>query len=411
MRPRQSGGPGVLLAVLVFLQLPFLRFPFPLRVETTADLFDTGVLQELRLNIHSKDLSQLRARYYENTYYPADLLWRNIRVRNVAVRSRGFESRDPVKLALQLDFDRYTPGQAFLGLRALALDNLTQDPAMMREPLAMALFARMGQIAPRESFSKLYINNEYQGLYAIVEDIDQAFLARTVGREDGFLFEYHWLQDYYGAYAGDDLAAYKAMFEPRTHQTSSDDVLYAPIRALFNAFNQPEDVTGRIDLDRYLDLDQFVRSIAIETFLGDEDGIVGTHGMNNFYLYRDASATRHMVLVWDRDRSFSLMRSSVLERIDQFVLARRALAFDDLFDVYLQTLEEAGRIVTSGDWLASEIERLRNLLGPAAYADARKPFLNVEYEDAVSVMREWAAVRPSLVMDEVSAIRARRLSR
>ena len=228
MRPRQSGGPGVLLAVLLFLQLPFLRFLFPLRVQTTADLFDTGVLQELHLNIHSKDLSQLRARYLENTYYPADLLWGTIRVRNVAVRSRGFASRNPVKLALQLDFDRYTPGQAFLGLRSPVLDNLVQDPAMMREPLAMALFARTGQIAPRESFAKLYINNEYQGLYGIVEDIDQAFLARTFGREDRFLFEYHWLQDYYGAYAGDDLAAYKAMFEPRTHQTSSDDVLSKP---------------------------------------------------------------------------------------------------------------------------------------------------------------------------------------
>ena len=87
--------------------------------------------------------------YSENTYYTADLQWRNIRVRNAGVRSRGSASRNGDKLGLRVDFDRYVTGQRFLGLKSIVLKNLWQDGSFMHEALAMAFFARMGQPAPR----------------------------------------------------------------------------------------------------------------------------------------------------------------------------------------------------------------------------------------------------------------------
>ena len=128
---------------------------------------------------------QLRSDYRENIYYAADFQWRNIRVRNVAVRSRGGGSRNPTKPALRVDFNRYTTGQQFLGLKSLVLDNLWQDGSFVAESTAMAFFERMGQAAPRESFCRLYINNVYHGVYAIVESVDTDFLARTLGEKDG----------------------------------------------------------------------------------------------------------------------------------------------------------------------------------------------------------------------------------
>ncbi len=155
----------------------------PARAQTTDDLFDPNTLQELRLTINTRDLRNLRANYLENTYYTADLQWRNIRVRNAGVRSRGNASRSDVKLGLRVDFNRYVTGQTFLGLKSFVLKNLWQDPSMMHEQLAMALFRRLGHPAPRESFCRLYINNEFQGLYVIVESVDNAFLTRNAGRE------------------------------------------------------------------------------------------------------------------------------------------------------------------------------------------------------------------------------------
>lgn len=132
----------------------------------------------------------LHEHYQENTYYTAVLSWQDLRVRNVAVRSRGTGSRNPVKIGLRVDFDRYTTGQNFLGLRSLILDNNWQDPSLLTERTAMAFFERLGEPAPRESYCRLFVNNVFQGLCSIVESVDTPFLARIYGDDQGLLFRF-----------------------------------------------------------------------------------------------------------------------------------------------------------------------------------------------------------------------------
>ena len=91
--------------------------------QTTDDLFEPGTLNDLRLFMNSRDLQQLRDTFEENTYYQADLEWHGIRVRSVAIRSRGHGSRNPAKPALRIDFNRYVAGQRFLGLESLEFRN------------------------------------------------------------------------------------------------------------------------------------------------------------------------------------------------------------------------------------------------------------------------------------------------
>ncbi len=174
-------------AIRVLIVLAAL--PSGAAAQTAADLFATGTVHDLQIFMNSRDLQQLRDTYEENTYYQADVEWRGMRIRSVAIRSRGFGSRNPSKPALRVDFDRFAAGQRFLGLQSVTLDNLWQDPSLVRESVAMAMFARLGQPAPREVYARLFINGEYQGVYAIVEAVDPAFLARVFGDGDGFVFE------------------------------------------------------------------------------------------------------------------------------------------------------------------------------------------------------------------------------
>ena len=57
-------------------------------------------------------------------------------------------------------------------LLAQSLPHFNAQTLNVRERLAFTIFEKMGEPAPRESFCRLYINNEYQGLYAITEEID-----------------------------------------------------------------------------------------------------------------------------------------------------------------------------------------------------------------------------------------------
>lgn len=376
------------------------------RAQTSGQLFDQSVVHEIRLYINSRDLAELREHYDENTYYPADFQWGTLRVHNAAVRSRGFGSRNPTKLGLRIDFTQYATAQRFVGLKSLVLKNLWQDPSMVREALAMAMFSRMGQPAPRESFCRLYINGVYQGLYGLVEDIDDAFLARTLGSSSGYLFEFHYyLAAFHAGYPGDDLAAYKPRFEPRTHEVESDTALFAPIADLFRAVNAAEDLAWRADVERHLDLTQFMTHVAIESCLAENDGILGHAGMNNFYLYRESTTTPHRIVVWDKDNTFFNADMPVLSRSDENEVMRRALTVPDLRTLFLQTLEACARAAAANGWLEATLNRVASLIDAAAREDTRKRFTNADFDADMAHMRRFVVMRPDFVLQQVERLR------
>jgi spore coat protein CotH len=379
--------------------------PGVVSAQTAEELFDPSALHEIRLFINSRDLQQLRRNFELNTYYTADLLWRGVRVRNVAVRSRGAGSRNGTKLGLLVDIDRYSSRQRFLGLTSLVLDNLWQDPSFLREQLAMATFRRMGQPAPRTSFARLFINNQYEGLYAITEAIDDAFLERSFGERGGYSFEYHWIRRFYGEALGDDLAAYKPLFEPQNHTLEADATLYGPLRSLLNEVNAPVDSVWRERVAMWLDLEQFVTQAAIETFLSELDGLLGYEGINNFYLYRSAGTSPHRVIPWDRDNAFQSIDSSIFLRTDENIILRNAFAFDDLRALYLDVLEASARAALEEEWLWTQIERLLPVIEAAAIEDPRKQFSNELFAAQVEFLRAFARERPAFVLREVSRAR------
>jgi spore coat protein CotH len=379
----------------------------PVSAQTAEQLFDSSQLQEVRLFINARDLGELRANYHENTFYPADLQWGGITVRNAGVRSRGGGSRNGSKPGLLVDFDRYVAGQRFVGRRALVLDNLWQDPSMVRERVAMALFDRMGLPAPRESLCRLYINNEYAGVYALVENIDREFLERTLGESGGYLSEYHWVAPYYLQDLGDDLAAYQPLFEPRTREREPASSLYTPIRETIRAINEPSDTLWRSGVERYLDLPQLLSVVAVESFLSELDGLLGGWGVNNLYLYRSDGSSRHRVLPWDRDNAFQSADASVFSRADENALVRRALTFPDLYAVYLDGLERAARLAAENGWLENEVRVSGTLALTAAVNDRHMPYAVEARQEALAHVLDFARRRPGIVLAQVAAARVR----
>lgn len=372
--------------------------------QTADELFAPGTLHDLRLFMNSRDVQQLRETYQENTYYQADLEWRGMRVRSVAIRSRGDGSRNPTKPGLRIDFDRFAAGRRFLGLESLTLDNLWQDATFVRESVTMALFARLGQPAPREAYARLFINDVYVGLYAVVEAIDAAFLSRAFGDDAGYVFQYQWLDEFHGEYLGQSLDRYKARFKPESHELDADTSLYLPLHDLFREINRPLSGTWRESVERHLDVTGFLTHVAIEMFVSELDGVLGAWAMNNFYVYRPTGSARHSVIPWDRDNAFQAVDSSIMLRANDNVLVRRLLEHPDLHAYYLQALETCARVASAGGWLEQEIVARAQLIRDAAYADDRKSHTNEEFETQLAFLREFARNRAGFVLAEVARL-------
>jgi spore coat protein CotH len=277
MRPlnlRFSGSAVAALLALVSLHAQTSPPP-PL---TPDDLFDQNTVQDIQLTVNTRDWAELKDRYRENVYYQADLRWRGETVRNLGIRSRGTGSRSQAKPGLRLDFNRYVTGQQFLGLKSLVLDNLLQDPAMLKERVVMRFFTEMGIPAPRVVHARLFVNNTFAGLYTVVESIDKDFLKRTLNENDGYLYEFTHTDPYGFEYLGSELEKYAEFFEPKTHEHDSMMSLYRPIKELAWTVSESPDSMFLSSMNEFLDLRTLFTYAAVENFLADRDGLLGTWG-------------------------------------------------------------------------------------------------------------------------------------
>lgn len=369
--------------------------------DAAAPLFDDGQVQELRLRVNSTDWDTLVANFELNDYYPADVVWGGETIRNAGIRSRGSGSRSQWKLGLKIKFNKFVSGQQLLGENEIVLDNLYTDDSMMRERIAMKLYERLGLPAPREAFARVYVNDEYYGLYAITESVDKRFLKRIGLDSDGYLFDYAWQEAWWFTELGDDYEPYAVRFQADTHDTESAETLYGPIRDFLAAVNHPRDIAA--DIGRFLDANLFLRGLAVEAVLAEWDGIVGGFGANNFYLYHPSDSTVFQFLPWDKDNTFKGTDYPVWpDGMYGNVLTLQLMRVDELraffLDALLETLDALDAPDENGtSWLSAEIERDYQQIHDAALEDPRKPQSNDRFEEAVTELREFARGRGAVV--------------
>jgi len=370
---------------------------------TTDDLFDGTKLHDVRLTLDPIAWQTLKDNYLTNDYYVASFQWGDLKIENVAIRSRGMGSRNANKPGLKIDFNEYV-SQEFLGLKSIVLDNLVQDGAMMSERLSLSLFRRLGLPAPRLAHAKLYVNENYAGLYTMVEPVDKVFLRRVYGEDKGDLYDYGWTFDYHFENLGAESGAYfPAPFEPKTNSSSYDAAsLVEMIRIANEASN--EEFPGAIA--KFIDAKAFVKYLAAEAFVGDLDGFVGEWGMNNFYLYKHPGGTLFSLIAWDKDVTFRDPYRSIWQNVDQNVLARRILAIPENREAYLAALEAC--IVAAegqGGWLDQEMERAYQQINVATLEDTQSPYPFSEFEDNVSLVRNYIRERPASLVQQIEESR------
>lgn len=380
----------------------------PAGAQTSDDLFNPETLQRIDLWLNESDWSKLKQNFQENTYYPADLTWNGINVPNVGIRSRGLGSRRGTKPGLRVDFDRYNDGQHFLGLKSLVLDNLSQDASGIHETVTMRFYNRLGIAAPRETHTRLYVNGEYAGLYGLIESVDKTMMGRVFGtingnvQNDGYLFEYNYVlgSPWRFGYEGSSLAPYKLRFDIKTNESHGDVKIWGPIEELVRLVNQTDSSQFDAVIGPLVDLPAYVRYIAIQNFVAENDGINGYDGMNNFFLYRLEDSTKNVFIPWDEDVAFLQPDFGITTRLDENTLTRKTLAINTYSSLYFTTLLEAADSASS--WLRQEIQRQLDMINDAMVSDPVKLFTADEFKAAGDSLLAFPDARITYVRCEVA---------
>lgn len=219
---------------------------------------------------------------------------------NVGFRLRGNTSRFAAKKSFKVSMNSFVQGQKWLGLEKLNLNGEHNDPSILRSFLSASLLREQNVISSRNSYVRLYINDEYKGLYYNVEHIDENFLdERFPGDDNGNLYKSFWGADM--SFLGQSQSSYVPFYELKTNKSTND---YSGLISFLNTLNNCSNADFPCVIQQILDVDLYLRTLVIEVLAGHWDG--HSYNKNNFYLYQRPSDGKFVFIEYDMDNTFGI---------------------------------------------------------------------------------------------------------
>ncbi len=158
-------------------------------------LFSTDKVHTLDITVDTDEWSNLLQNATNKEYISCMAAIDGEILTNIAIRAKGnstlssIASSDSDRYSFKVEFDHYVKGQTYQGLDKLVLNNIAQDNTYMKDYLCYQMMNYFDADAPLTSFIYITINGEDWGLYLAVEGVEDAFLERNYGNENGNLYK------------------------------------------------------------------------------------------------------------------------------------------------------------------------------------------------------------------------------
>ncbi len=272
--------------------------------------FQDNTVARIDILLESDSLNAILAPGNEESFheYPATFVYTSAAlvdtVYNVGFRLRGNTSRNADKKSFKVAFNSFE-NKKFQGLEKMNLNGEHNDPSIIRSKLAWDIFRLMEVPGSRSSHVKLYINNEYRGLYINVEHVDEEFVDLRFGNKDGNLYKCLWPADL--NYINSDPNSYKMSdngrrtYDLKTN-TSADD--YSDLANFITIINNEPIATLPEALEPIFNVDSYLRFLVVETFTGHWDSY--SVNKNNFYLYNNTATGKMEFTPYDMDNTYGI---------------------------------------------------------------------------------------------------------
>ncbi|MFN7143420.1 MAG: CotH kinase family protein [Myxococcota bacterium] len=340
-------------------------------------LFEEGTVHVFDLTLDDDALRSLRSD--PRTDVPATFTYGD-RSWEVGVHIKGSYSMRTLseKPALKIDFGEFVADQRFFGLRRLTLNNMVQDPSMIREHVVYRAYAAVGVPAPRHGYAQVRINGEPYGIYGVLDAMDGRFAKWAIPEDDdGWLYE--------GGNGADLLAGRAERFHV---QATGEGEPHADLEALVEALDDADDVMDVVEARFH---PSAFHMWATDIALGHTDGYVRRR--NNYLVYHGTLTDTWWMIPWGNDQAVK-EHSHPHEGF-----FGRMLVDCQASDACLDRLDDALRDVAD-TWealdLAGYAAELGERLAPACAEDPRRED-PCEYDDVVAFFeRRPAALRESL---------------
>jgi hypothetical protein len=282
---------------------------FAIAIAQQKDFFDANHIPEVRISFKQKNWMSLldSLKVSGSNMLIGDVAIDGTTMPSAGIRYRGTgsfkygEKRNPYYIKLNF----VNSNANYQGAKGIVLSTALRDPSMVREVLGYEI-ARKYMPAPRANYSKLFVNNEYIGLYVNVEAIEDNFLDKNFGTPDNTLIRCN-AEDksvvdgcrkspYSSLEYEENENCYFSNYELQSKQGWDD--FFNLVKTLNKS---PESI------EKYLDVDKTLWMLAYNNVLVNLNSYSGGNSQN-YYLYKDKLG-KFVPLLWDLNLNFGSFKN------------------------------------------------------------------------------------------------------
>ena len=208
------------------------------------------------------------------------------------------------KLSMKFKIDWKGYHSTFYDLKTLQLHSMNLDNSQMHDRLGYWLFRQMGVPAPRCVHTKLYINGEYNGLFSLVEQIDEQFADYHFSDGSGNLYKEVW-----PIKSNNSIQSDKKFYEGLVNnniQGTNIDIIKSFAKNILNA----SDSEIQSVVNQHMDLNKTIALAVVDRAIRNDDGPFhwycdwGSCKPHNFFWYENPTTNKVYLIPWDLDNAF-----------------------------------------------------------------------------------------------------------
>lgn len=365
-----------------------------------GNLFDDSFVHEARFYFYEEqtweDLyknKKLRDSLEVTKYLPVRLILDSLLMDSIGIRFKGESSflySSNHRRSFKISLDRFSKNRSYGDIKTFNLNNGFKDPTMLREKIQLDFLRAQKLPAPASSFIRVFVNDEYIGLYLLTQEIGTRFLDEHFTNHDGNLYlgePSAYLND-----LGEDPSAYIRKYKKK--KTGNDTTyrdLAVFIGGLNKKFKKNKDRKYAEHLDEILNTDQMLKTWAINNLFVNPDAFNMLY-RHNYALYHEPSGGKFQWITWDYNLGFAAWNPKFkleevygiapdhAEPFEEDHFQKRILSNSVLKARYMRYLASLLKDPFSIDQLGAKIDHWAALIRPHITADTLRGFSPEEFE-------------------------------
>lgn len=203
--------------------------------------------------------------FYNNKY--------NFTMKNIGIKLKGAFSRFDLKKGWNFKFNEFISGQNLMGVKKLGLKPGGAGGDCLLKNMIYTNFQRgMGVPVTRGSYSLLYINDIYVGIYFMNEVVDSSFIKNRYSNDNGKGNLYKCAHTYL-QYFGNNVTFYQSINEllpdgtPQYDYDQDGNGNWSDLIDVLKFAQTSSDIEFEAEIAYRLDISMFLRGLVVESFM------------------------------------------------------------------------------------------------------------------------------------------------